>query len=83
MPSWTRWTFSPLPCLGEERLSFEVLVELVGEVNAYVVEYVFYYFLNIFGHIVWRLRIFLYLCSVLSDYPLSMRGGWNFIGPPH
>lgn len=76
MPSWTRWTFSSLPSLGEESLSFEVLVELVGEVNLNVSEYVFYYFLNIFRHIVWRLRIFLYLCSVLSDYPLSMRGDW-------
>ena len=67
---------SSLPSLGEEGLTFEVPVELVGEFYLNVAEDVFYYFLNIFGHFVWRLGISLYLCSVLSDYPLSMRGDW-------
>lgn len=56
MSSWPCWTFSPLPCLGEERLSFEVLVELVGEFHLDVPEDVFDDFVNIFWHIVVSLR---------------------------
>lgn len=76
MSSGSCWRLSSLPCLGEERLPFEVLVELVGEVNLNVAEYVFYYFLNIFRHFVWRLEIFLYLCnedSVANDYRFLAR----------
>jgi len=44
-----------LPCLGEECLSFEILVELVFHVHGDVSEDVFDDFLYIFVHFVWNL----------------------------
>lgn len=52
-----------MQCLGEECLSLEVLVELVGHLHLDVPEDVFDDFLYVFVHIVWRLDFFLYLCS--------------------